>query len=129
MVTSERFAQGMTAQQYLDQMSMNKERLLAALGASSLGATDLQVLERLPATRRILAITEDWCGTALGSLPFVLKLAEATPRIELRIFLRDENPDIMDQYLKGGVYRSIPVYVFFDEHMNELAHFIERRPA
>jgi len=46
-----------------------------------------------------------------------------------RIFLRDENPDLMDQFLKGGVYRSIPVIAFFDEHMNELARFIERRPS
>ncbi|PYN95421.1 MAG: hypothetical protein DMD91_24970 [Candidatus Rokuibacteriota bacterium] len=80
-------------------------------------------------TRRILVITEDWCGAAIASLPFVVKLAEATPRIEMRIFLRDENPDLMDQFLKEGLYRSIPVFVFFDEHMNELARFIERRPS
>jgi hypothetical protein len=35
----------------------------------------------------------------------------------------------MDQYLKKGLYRSIPVFVFFDEHMNEVARFIESRPA
>jgi hypothetical protein len=35
----------------------------------------------------------------------------------------------MDQYLKKGLYRSIPVFVFFDEHMTEVARFIESRPA
>ncbi len=35
----------------------------------------------------------------------------------------------MDQYLKKGLYRSIPVFAFFDEHMNEVARFIERRPG
>jgi len=53
---------------------------------------------------------------------------ESAPHIEMRIFLRDANPDLMDQFLKEGRYRSIPVYVFFDEQMNELARFIERRP-
>lgn len=43
-------------------------------------------------------------------------------------FLRDENPDVMDQYRKRGVYRSIPVVVFFDDDMNELARLIEQRP-
>ena len=51
------------------------------------------------------------------------------PSIETRIFLRDENTDLMDQFLKDGRYRSIPVFVFFDEDMQELARFIERRPA
>ena len=129
MVTMERFAQGMTARQYVDQMSMNKERMLSTLDSTVIGAADIQILERYAGTRKILVITEDWCGTSLGSVPFVVKLAEAIPHIEMRIFLRDENPDLMDQFLKGGVYRSIPVIAFFDEHMNELARFIERRPS
>ena len=129
MVTMEQFAQGMTARQYVDQMSMNKERMLSTLDSTVIGAADIQILERYAGTRKILVITEDWCGTSLGSVPFVVKLAEAIPHIEMRIFLRDENPDLMDQFLKGGVYRSIPVIAFFDEHMNELARFIERRPS
>ena len=129
MVTTERFAQGMTGRQYIEQMSMNKERFLAVLDSITIAAKDTEVLQRLAGTRKILVITEDWCGTSLGSVPFVIKLAEAIPHIETRIFLRDENPDLMDQFLKGGVYRSIPVIAFFDEHMNELARFIERRPS
>ena len=129
MVTRERFAAGMTPQQYLDQMQMNRERFLAALHATSISDGDAQVFDRFAGTRRILVITEDWCGAAIAALPFVLKLAERAPSIETRIFLRDENPDLMDQYLKDGKYRSIPVFAFFDEHMNELARFIERRPG
>jgi len=129
-VTTERFAQGMTPAQYLDQMGMNKDRLLRAMSSTTIGAHDLQVFERYAGTSKVLVITEDWCGTALGSLPFVFKLAEAAaPSIEARVFLRDANLDLMDQFLKDGLYRSIPVYVFFDGEMNELARFIERRPA
>jgi hypothetical protein len=47
----------------------------------------------------------------------------------MRIFLRDENPDVMDLFLKRGVYRSIPVFAFFDDDMKELARFIETAPA
>jgi hypothetical protein len=35
----------------------------------------------------------------------------------------------MDQFLKRGVYRSIPVIAFFDAEMSELARFIEERPS
>jgi hypothetical protein len=51
---------------------------------------------------------------------------EGAPEVELRVFLRDANPDVMDRYLKRGLYRTIPVFVFFDERMNELGRFMER---
>jgi hypothetical protein len=128
VVTKERFDTGMTVSQYLDQMTMNKERLLAALKSITSSPGNEHILERRAGTRRILVITEDWCGAAIASLPYVIKLVEGAPEVEMRIFLRDENPDLMDQFLKEGRYRSIPVYVFYDERMNELARFIERRP-
>ena len=46
----------------------------------------------------------------------------------MHIFLRDENPNVMDQLLQRGRYRSIPVFAFFDDDMNELARFIEQPP-
>jgi len=32
----------------------------------------------------------------------------------------------MDQYLNQGMFRSIPVFAFFDENMSELARLVER---
>ena len=110
-------------------MGANKSRLLAALEATTLRPADQGVLDRYAGTRKVLVITEDWCGTSLAVLPVVFKLAEANPQLELRVLLRDENPEVMDDYLKDGRHRSIPVVVFFGEAFNELARFIERRPA
>jgi Thioredoxin len=128
MVTKERFEQGLTLEQYVDQMSVNRERFVEALDETVIGLEEARVLERLGAARRVLVITEDWCGTCLAEVPFVAKLIEGRPGIEMRLFPRDANLDLMDQYLKKGLYRSIPVFAFFDEHMNEVARFIETRP-
>jgi len=128
-MTKERFAQGMTPRQYLDQMTMNKERFHAVLTTTTIRPEDVALLERLGGARHVLVITEDWCGASIASVPFVFKLGEHVPGLDIRVFLRDENPDLMDQYLKNGVYRSIPVVAFFDGEMQELARFIERRPA
>jgi len=129
VVTKERFAQGLTLSQYLDQMGMNRERFVRALDAATVRPEDAQVLDRLGSSAKLLVITEDWCGTSLAYVPFVAKLVESRPGIEMRIFLRDANPDVMDQFLKKGLYRSIPVFAFFDAQMNELARFIEQPPA
>lgn len=129
MVTKERFEQGLTLERYIDQMAINRERFVEALDEITIEPQDARVLERLGAARRVLVITEDWCGTCLAEVPFVAKLVERRSGIEMRLFPRDANPDLMDQYLKKGLYRSIPVFAFFDEHMNEVARFIETRPS
>lgn len=129
MVTRERFEQGLTLQQYVDHMSVNRERFVEALDEVTIRPDEAQILERLGATRRVLVISEDWCGTCLAHVPFVAKLVEGRADIEMRLFARDANLDLMDQYLKKGRYRSIPVFAFFDEHMNELARFLETRPS
>jgi hypothetical protein len=129
MITRERFAQGMTFPQYLDQMGTNKETFVKFLQEIQIRPEDKAALGKLGRKLKCLVITEDWCGDALYNVPVVAKLVEGNPDIEMRVFLRDKNPDLMDQFLNGGLYRSIPVFAFFDEHMNEVARLIERPPV
>jgi len=127
MTTAERFAQGMTFPEYLDQMRTNKERFVRFMAEATIAVEHREALRRLGPRLRVLVITEDWCGDALHSFPALARLVEDEPGVEMRVFLRDRNPDVMDQYLKRGQYRTIPVFVFFDEQMNELARFMERQ--
>ena len=126
MITKERFAEGLTLSEYVAQMRMNRDRFVRAFDAAAVHAKDMQVLERLGRPTKLLVITEDWCGTSLAYVPGVAKLVDSRPEIEMRFFLRDANLDVMDQFLKRGLYRSIPVFAFFDEHMTELGRFIEQ---
>jgi hypothetical protein len=124
-VTPERFAQGMTLAAYLAQMRTNKERFEQRMAATELTPADREAIRGRKL--KVLVITEDWCGDALVGFPGLARLVEGAPDVEMRVFLRDANPDVMDQYLKRGLYRTIPVFVLFDEHMTELARFMERQ--
>lgn len=66
-----------------------------------------RLLEDLEAPETWVVLTEAWCGDAAHSVPVMAKLAEASPAIDLRVVLRDENPELMDLYLTNGG-RSIP---------------------
>lgn len=125
-VSAERFAQGMTLDEYKAQMKQNNERFAANEAAAVIRPEDVAFFKALPEPLNVLVITEDWCGDALANVPVLGKLAQETGKFNLRIFLRDQNLDLADQYLKEGKYRSVPVFVFFDEQMRELGHFIER---
>jgi hypothetical protein len=124
-VTPERFAQGLTFAQYLAQMRTNKERFEKRMADAELTPADREAIRGRKL--KILVITEDWCGDALVGFPALARLVDDAPNVEMRVFLRDANPDVMDQYLKRGLYRTIPVIVFFDEQMNELARYMERQ--
>jgi hypothetical protein len=125
-ITKERFAQGMSYDAYKGQMTRNRERLEANESAVELAAADLAYFQNLPQTLNVVALAEDWCGDVINNLPVLGRLAAASGKLQVSIFLRDQNLDIMDQYLKDGQFRSIPVFVFFDENFRELGHWIER---
>ena len=74
---------------------------------------------------RMMVIGEDWCGDVVRELPALARVAEAAG-LDLRIFPRDENHDIMNEFLKEGKYMSIPVAVFYDRGHEYICHWIER---
>ncbi|GJM60052.1 thioredoxin family protein [Persicobacter diffluens] len=60
-----------------------------------------------------VVLSEAWCGDAALNLPAIAKMAEVNDHIKLSILLRDENPEVMDQYLTNGG-RSIPKLIAVD---------------
>ena len=54
-----------------------------------------------------LVLTEGWCGDAAQNLPVINKIAEENSNIQLKVVLRDENLELMDEFLTNGG-RSIP---------------------
>ena len=125
-VTRERFEQGLSYDAFKAQMTRNQERFAANERRVEFAPDDLAPFQRLPQPLPVLVLAEDWCGDVIDNLPVLGRLAAASERLDLRIFLRDQNLDLMDQYLKEGQFRSIPVFVFFDQCFDEIGRFIER---
>ncbi len=125
-VTRERFEQGMTYDEYKAQMTRNRERFEENERTVELADEDLSFFRGLPEPLNVLVLAEDWCGDVVANVPILGRLAEESGKFNLRVFLRDQNLDIMDQYLHDGVHRSIPTFVFFDDSFREIGHWIER---
>ena len=128
VITAQRFSQGFTYQNYLAQMPSNRERYQENEAAFKLSSDDAEFFKGVVKTIggvKALAIVEDWCPDAHRGLPIIAKIAEASG-MELKVFYRDKNQDIMNLYLNQGKFQSIPVFAFFDKDMNPLCHWIER---
>lgn len=126
-VTRERFEQGMTYGAYKAQMTRNRERFEENERTVALGPADLEPFRQAPPLS-VLVLTEDWCGDAIANLPILGRIARETGNLDLRVFLRDQNEDLATEY-RNGEYRSIPVFVFFDEAFREVGRWIERPAA
>lgn len=74
-----------------------------------------------------LIITEGWCGDAAQNIPAIEKIAAENDKIETRYILRDENLDLIDQYLTNGA-RAIPKLIVVDAETLEVLDTWGSRP-
>jgi Thioredoxin len=130
ILTPARFAQGLSYSAFLEQALVNRDKFDQYYRTSPLSEEDLSFFRKAAAAphglANILALAEAWCGDVYRELPTVARIADATG-VNLRIFLRDENPDIMNEFLSnGGKARAIPVFVFYTSDMRYIARFVER---
>ena len=79
-----------------------------------------EAAQALPERIRLVVLAEDWCSDGANSIPLLAKWAAQSPQLELRLLRRDAYPQVMDQYLTGGLSRSIPVVIVLTEAMEEL---------
>ena len=75
-----------------------------------------------------LIITEGWCGDAAQNVPVIEKIAAESDKIETLYILRDENLDLMDQFLTKGA-RAIPKLIVLDAETLEVLGTWGSRPA
>ena len=75
----------------------------------------------------MIVISEDWCGDAMLNNPVLLRIAEEA-NIDVRFVLRDQNLELIDQYLTNGTSRSIPIFIFIDGNGEEKAVWGPRAP-
>lgn len=66
-----------------------------------------------------VVLIESWCGDGSQNLPIIAKIASLSNKIKLSIFLRDENPEIMDAHLTNGG-RAIPKLICLNANKKEI---------
>lgn len=130
VVTPERFESGLTWQEYFsDRVIRNRDKFQYNYDETLISEDDaasLRALVALPnGPEKVLVLGEDWCPDVFRGLPVIVRIAEAAG-IELRVFPRDDNMDIMNEFLNQGQHQSIPTAVFYTRDHRYICHWIER---
>ena len=128
VVTPERFKEGMPSfAAWMAAIEKNKETFQRHYDEWVPDMADIEAVKALVASKGVkaLVIGEDWCPDVWRGLPVVARIGELTG-METRFFLRDQNKDIMAEFLKDGEFESVPTVVFYDGNHRYLGHWIER---
>lgn len=128
-VTNDRFEQGLTYGAYVDQINVNRDRFEQCKSSASevMGDDDAEFFKTVVANglSKVLVLGEDWCPDVYRGMPVIATISEVSG-MEMRVFPRDLHLDIMDEFLKDGQHRSIPVAVFYTDDLSYVCHWIER---
>ena len=127
VVTKERFDSGLIYQDYINQIKVNRDRFEQYFETAEISEDDGLFFKEAfsKGVKRVLVLGEDWCPDVFRGMPVIARIAEASG-MSLRIFPRDENLDIMSEYLKDGEFQAIPAVVFYTDEQDYVCHWIER---
>lgn len=106
---------------YIENMTVNKDNVLSIYNAFTPPSTDDRIgqLKDRPYSK-VLVVSEDWCGDAMMNLPILKHISESL-QLEVRVFHRDEDTDLIDQYLTNGTARSIPIFIFMNDQFEQVS--------
>ena len=124
-LTKTQFEAGMSTQQYIDQIKVNKDPFLEIYQQVQIPQEASDFFGGLAEPVNLAVITADWCGDAVSTTPAILRLAEGTPNISVQVFNRDDDVPLANTFLPEHRAGTVPIFVVFDQGMNELARFIE----
>lgn len=119
MMTLERFRTGQRFDAMVAGATENVELWKATRERATVDDAIVDRVQELPGPLYLAVLSEDWCLDSVSTLPYLDELARRAGNVELRIFSRDANPDLMDAHLTNGVSRSIPAVIAYDEHFVE----------
>lgn len=96
-----------------DYYELGLTRITRTLKTYKVDADQLSTLRSKNFNGKVLIISEPWCGDASSTVPAVSKFFESAGN-EVKIFLRDSDTSLIDQFLTNGS-QSIPIVLLLNE--------------
>lgn len=92
-------------------------------------APHVAAVRALPEPRRLLVVTESWCGDTRNTLPYLARLAAESGSLELRIIGKRDAPDLLASYPAPGGREAIPLVLVLDSAAEVRGAWVEQPEA
>jgi hypothetical protein len=75
---------------------------------------------------RLLAVAEDWCGDSANTIPYIARLVEQVPALELRIVNSKDGRWVMEAHRTPDGRPATPTIVLLGPDYEERGCYVER---
>jgi len=113
---------------FLKSARENVELMKARYNGFQITEDDEELLSTIQNNLRILVIGNDRCDDTAGNLPILAKIAECSPKVQLRFLDSQKNAEFHQKFKVNGK-RKTPVVLFLSPKFEELCRWVERPNA
>ncbi len=125
MITEKIWNNGLSLQEFVERMDIFQKEMQQRINDLRITSAEFQKLREFNQVRKILVLTEAGCKDSLMNLPIIAKIVEASPNIEMKIFIRHENPELTQFFSQNG-YNNIPLIWVMKADFSFCGAWVER---
>lgn len=122
----ELYSEGRTFEQFLSAADSKRAQWLATYKAGTVSDELVARARAIPGTWRLLVIAEDWCGDSLNTMPYVARLVEAVPNLQLRIISSKRGRKLLKAHRTSDGRAATPTVILLDDRYRESGCWVER---
>ena len=116
---------GLTLSNFIETMDAHKGAMQRRYDQVHLTKAEQDQFKSLNRQIYMAVLTEEWCTDCLMNLPILARIAEASPKMDLRIYNRRQWLRIREYFTSQDIH-SIPVAAFMDGNFQLIGSWIER---
>ena len=125
-----KFADGLPYDAFLEKYASDRDRAKWDAAAAEVVLTDDQraLLAEFVRDMPVMCLAGAWCGDCVTQCPTLQAIADASDRVDLRFFDRDDHPDLGEELQICGAHR-VPSVLFLAEDFLPTGRYGDRTLA
>lgn len=111
---------------FLEDARSRKDQWHDHYGDGKVSEETLDRARAVTGTWRLLAIAEDWCGDSVNTIPYLARLVEQVPSLDMRVINSKVGRGVMEAHRTPDGRPSTPTVLLLDDDWNVVGCFVER---
>lgn len=120
------YGRGKTWDEFLEAAKARRDTWVGNYGMGPIDSTAAVRATAITGRWRFLVVAEDWCGDSANTIPFLARLVEASPALEMRIVNSTDGRAIMEAHRTEDGRAATPTVILLDEQGVERGCWVER---
>ncbi len=123
------FRQGQTIQEFVEAADFRKNEWQASYRNAVVPDSILARARAVPGTWRLLVVAADWCPDSYHIVPYLARLAQEVPGLQLRVVSTGPGKAVQEAYRTPDGRTATPVVLILNQDFQEEGCMVERPTA